>query len=251
MAHECSSPPSLPRVYCPELPDPQSGEPTCTIDADQTRHLRKALRVKTGDRVELFDRRGGLAQARVEHDDRERAHCRIERVAWHARSSPWVTVATAVPKGPRSETMIDQLSQLGVDRVIPLRTARSVVHPRPQKHSRFEKTAIESAKQAGRLFLMEIAPLHTLDEVLTTDEPLTFALSARGEPAEPDRASLRATGHLRLLIGPEGGFADEELDRIRAAGGRLWTIASTVLRIETAAVAGAAITRLLATPRGP
>jgi 16S rRNA (uracil1498-N3)-methyltransferase len=142
--------------------------------------------------------------------------------------------------------MIEQLSQLGVDRVVPLRTQRSVVHPRPQKFERFQKAAIESAKQSGRLFLMELAEMQTLDQVMDRGADLTLALDARGETGDLDRAELGDCQHLRLMIGPEGGFTDQELSQMQAAGARPWTVGPTVLRIETAAVAAAAIARFMA-----
>jgi 16S rRNA (uracil1498-N3)-methyltransferase len=238
--------PDRPRLYCPELPHPRLGEASCVLDPEQTRHLRKALRLGPGAAIELFDGRGGLARATVEQFEGQYARCRIQAVNWHERTLPQLIVATAIPKGPRGEDMIEQLSQLGVDRVVPLKTQRSVVHPRPQKVERFEKAAVESAKQSGRLFLLELAALHTLEELLAEPAGLTLALATGGEAAEPDREAVRHCQSLRLVVGPEGGFTDEELDRMQAAGAQPWTIGPTVLRIETAAVAAAAIGRFLA-----
>jgi len=238
-------PPDQPRFYCPELPQPRLNDPICMLDAEQTRHLRKALRLKAGDGLELFDGYGSLATAVLTRYERHHARCEVQHVAFHERPLPRLTVATAIPKGPVAETMVQQLSQLGADRLIPLQTERSVVHPRPQKRERFETAAVESAKQSGRLFLMTMTELYTLPQAIAENADLKLALTPTGEITEPERKTLGEAHHVMLLVGPEGGFTDEELTRMDHAGARRWTIGSTVLRIETAATAASAITRFL------
>jgi 16S rRNA (uracil1498-N3)-methyltransferase len=235
------------RFYCSELPHPRLGPLECRLGPEQSRHLRKALRFEVGDRLELFDGHGGLARASLAAYEGQQARCQVHHIDWHDRPAPQLTVATAIPKGPAAEGMIEQLSQLGVDRVMPLRTERSVVHPRPQKRERFERAAIESAKQSGRLFLLEFAELHTLEQALAEPADVTLALSSGAERMhQPVPVRLKQAEQVMLLVGPEGGFTDAELAQMEAAGAEPWRISATVLRIETAATAGAAITRFLA-----
>jgi len=246
MAETGAIPPEHPRFFCRDLPHPRVGDPHCRLDADQARHLRKVLRARVGDPVELFDGAGGLATARIDHLDRDHVRCRVQAAHWHERGRPWLTVATAMPKGPRGETMIEQLSQLGVDRVAALRTQRSVVHPRPQKRERFEKAAIESAKQSGRLFLMEMTDTQPLQDAAGEPADVKLALAPRGQLQEPERDRLRAASHVLLFIGPEGGFAEDELQTLQQSGAEPWTLSPTVLRIETAAVTAAGLARFMA-----
>jgi 16S rRNA (uracil1498-N3)-methyltransferase len=241
-------PPDHPRLFCPDLPATAVGQPMCALDSEQTRHIRKALRFKPGAELELIDGQGGLARATLESYGRDEANCRIEQLTRHDKPAPRLTVATAMPKGGRGESMVDQLSQLGVDTLVPLTTQRSVVHPRDQKRQRFERLAKESAKQSGRLFLMRLAEQTSLDALLKApagEGELTLALTARGSPARPEAEQWRRLNHLRLIIGPEGGFTDEELTAMQQAGARPWTINHNVLRIETAAPAGAAVVNYL------
>jgi len=237
--------PEQPRFYCPELPHPRFGEAVCRLDGEQSRHARKVLRLKTGDALELFDGKGGLATAKLLAYDGQQARCEVQQTQFHQQPMPRLTVATAIPKGPLAEAMAQQLSQLGVDRLVPLRTERSVVHPRSQKRERFEKAAIESAKQSGRLFLITLDELYTLDQALAALADLKLVLTPTGETREPDRDALDRAHHVMLLIGPEGGFTDSELNAIEQARATAWSIGPTVLRIETAAAAAAAITRYL------
>jgi 16S rRNA (uracil1498-N3)-methyltransferase len=238
--------PKQPRFYCEDLPHPRLGDPVRLLDAEQTRHLRKVLRLREGNPLELFDGTGGIAWASLTGFEGGHARCECHAVEFHNRPLPRITLASAIPKGPAAEAMAQQLSQLGADRLIPLKTERSVVHPRPQKRERFEKAAIESAKQSGRLFLMQLSELYTLDQVLKEPADMKLALTPGGEVNEPDRSALREAHHVMVLVGPEGGFTGGELDKMEEQGAQRWTIGPNVLRIETAATAVTAITRFLA-----
>ena len=251
MAEQSNPAPGCPRLFCAALPHPRLADPFCYLDENETYHLRKVLRGRVGDPVELLDGQGGLARATIEQFDGRIAICRVQHVDRQAPPSPRVTVATAIPKGPTGEAMADQLSQLGVDRLIPLKTERSVVHPRPQKLGRFEKAAITAAKQSGRRFLMQLEAVTDLSEVVQREADLKLALSAGQRASEPDRSRLRGAANVMLLIGPEGGWSEAELDQLEAAGCERWTIGPHVLRIETAAVAAASITRFLIESEGP
>jgi 16S rRNA (uracil1498-N3)-methyltransferase len=237
--------PTHPRFYCAQLPHPRLGEPNVWLDVEQSRHLRRVLRLPVGAGLELFDGAGGLASASVLAYGGQRAQCQVHHVAWHDRPPPRLTLATALPKGPAAETMVNQLSQLGVDRVIPLQTERSVVHPRPQKQERFAKAAIESAKQSGRLFLMSLDELTPLNEAMQESADVKLVLSTDGAVAEPDRLALQQATHVMLYVGPEGGFSDNEMTKLQQAGAQPWTIAETVLRIETAALSAATLAGFL------
>jgi len=234
-----------PRFYCSQLPHPRLSDRYCMLDADETHHARKVLRLEVGEPVELFDGRGGLAHATIEDYDGSTALCHVTAVETMPPRTPVVTVATAVPKGPRAEAMVDQLSQAGADRVIPLRTQRSVVDPRAAKLEKFERHAIESAKQSGRLHFMTIAPVAEFADMMR--EPRDLGLIAT--PGDlVDRAwesKLSDAQRLLLLIGPEGGWSPEELRAADAAGFLAWTFSPNVMRIEAAAAAAVALLRYL------
>lgn len=233
------------RLYCPAISDLAAGQ-DASLDPAEARHARKVLRLRPGTIVELFDARGVTARAEIL--DTPEPTCRLLDRAVHPRPVPLLTLATAIPKGGRADDMIDQLVQLGVDRLIPLRSERSVVDPRGAKLERFERRVIEALKQCGRAYGMSIETVRELEDVLRepAEARLILAPPVAGAEFEPgDMASVAWSGveNVLALIGPEGGWTDRELAAARDAGFAPWTVNPHVLRIETAAVAAAALLR--------
>lgn len=215
------------------------------LDPEQTRHLRKVLRCGEGTVVELFDGEGGLAQAVIVGFEGSRALCRVEHLEQHPVAEPVITVASAVPKGGRPDDMVEQLSQVGADRFVPLYTERSVVDPRPQKLERLQRQAMEAAKQCGRLHVLDVADACSLADALAEPADLRLIATPGGKPmALAER--LRAATSVQVLIGPEGGWTQAELDAAEAAEALPWSAGPLVMRVETAAPVTVALLRYLA-----
>ena len=157
---------------------------------------------------------------------------------------PRITVASAIPKGPRAEAMVDQLSQLGVDRLIPLRAQYSVAVPKTVKIEKFARLTVESAKQCRRPWLMHVEAVQTPSQTWSDDGyDLKLIASPDGDRWSALADRLRGSQDVLVLIGPEGGWSPGELASAREAGCMRWWIAPHVLRIEAAAAAAAAILR--------
>ncbi len=253
-----------PRFFCDALPAANlsesatpagSAERFCTLGPDETRHARKVLRLSAGQAIELFDGHGKLADAQIVEYVRgggadDGTICQLHAVREVAPSRPRLTVASAVPKGPRAEAMVNQLGQLGVDVFVPVVSERGVVEPGAGKVGRYEKAALASAKQSGRPWLMRVEPSATLAQVCGRRFEVGLILDPRGT-AQPDLAKrLAAAADVVVLIGPEGGWTPGELDVAEAAGLMRWRMAEHVLRIETAATAAAGIVRYLGPAAG-
>ena len=218
----------------------------------EAHHVRDVLRLGAGEAVELFDDAGSVARGTIVRCGDDGVTVRVDEIS--APGGPdeaaiRLTVASAVPKGDRAEWMIEKLSELGVDRFIPLATARSVVLPEGKnKHERWTRIATEAAKQSRRRGVMRIEPLTALDPALrdvvaagacwhlstAADATPVLGLVAGDVPPPPA---------LTAFIGPEGGWTDDEVARFTAAGARGVRLTPTVLRVETAAVAVAAVVR--------
>ena len=237
-----------PRFLCPSLPHPRLSEPRCTLDPEQTRHLRKVLRLREGDTIDLFNGQGLTATAQVLGFDEGFTFCRITEQDETPAPNPRLTIAAAIPKGGKADDMVATLSQAGADVLVPLLTQRSVVDPRDTKLDRLSKVAEESAKQCGRSWLMRIAPPVELGKVL--HEPCDVGLVM--DPDAPQIADLserlRHAGHVIAVVGPEGGLTDEERRACENAGFLGWSIGPHILRIETAAALGTGLLRYLTTP---
>lgn len=223
-----------PRFFAPSL----AAHASVLLDADESHHAAKVLRLRAGEPVLLLDGAGGMAEAVVEAVSAKEVACRTGEVVRHPAPACRLTIFCAIPKGPRAEDMVDQLTQLGCDRFVPLVCERSVVDPREGKVEKFRRAAREACKQAMRPHLMEVG------------EPLSLAAALAAPAAKRLIADPRGGAGPRMLeadtalfIGPEGGFTDGELAAAEAAGAERWRFSPHVLRIETAAAAACAILR--------
>ncbi len=219
-----------------------------SLDAVQTRHARQSLRLQDGDTVELFDNAGRTAAATIVPGDANLLTLRVDAVT-EPRDQPFTwSVAAAVPKGERSDWMVEKLSELGCHRFTPIIAERSVVAPKGVgKIERWVRLATESAKQCRRPGVMEIDPPIEL-EVFLRDLPITGGGAAwffdTGSTVIPIRQMLIAEQpprELSLLVGPEGGWSEREIDRMLDARLKAIALTSTILRVETAAVAAGAL----------
>lgn len=224
----------VPRLFTGQVP----------LDPVQAHHAREVLRLKEGDAVELFDSVGREARGVLRFVGPKDAAAVVERVNEHSLADDLqLTVASAVPKGERADWMVEKLSELGVVAFIPLMTERSVVKPEGKnKLQRWERIATESAKQSRRSGVMQIQHLRPLADMLGEHRPALYLSTA--PDAKPLNLAISELGPMQTLaifIGPEGGWTDAELEAFRAAGIRCAKLTSTILRIETAAIVGAAI----------
>ncbi len=232
------------------------------LDPVEAHHARAVLRLVDGEAVELFDDAGNVADGTLVHQGAQDAAVRVERVhSTNDSTLRWV-VAAAVPKGDRADWMVEKLSELGTSAFIPLATARSVVLPEGKnKRQRWARLATESAKQSRRAGVMrveELTPLH--DAVVRwTPSPEVQPAGERGWflSTEPDAMPLREAivrplvEPFALFIGPEGGWTNEEIEQMRRAGLTPVGLTTTILRVETAAVAAAAAIAILGIAAGP
>lgn len=250
------------RFHCPAEPAPGRN---LELDEPESRHALRVLRLVPGDRVEVTDGMGGMGQGTLIAAGRQQAVVHIDR-AWQVPPPPLsLDLAVALPKGGRVEDLVDQLSQLGAARLIPLRTHRTVVDPRPAKLQRLQRRAVEAAKQCGRAYMLVVEPTQTLPQVLTRPHSLRLLADPAAAPSDRygspgTRAPLHGvtTGAVCsavVLIGPEGGWTDEERQAALAAGCTPCRLGPYVMRIETAAAAAAAIIGYLSaqaqSPAGP
>ena len=229
------------RIHVIEL---SAGE--IALDEAQAHHVRDVLRLSVGASVELFDDAGAIASGEIASVDPQRVIVRVEHVE-RARNRGELIVASAIPKGDRADWMIEKLSELGVTRFIPLQTERSVVHPTGSgKRDRWNRIATESAKQSRRAGVMQIDELTKLSEVLTeTREGAPFYLSTAPDAVEIGDVLDGTWNRVFLFIGPEGGWTDSEIKAFDEQSLTGVKLTATILRVETAAVAAAAIAATL------
>lgn len=210
-------------------------EPTVSISGPEAHHLIHVLRLHSGDPIELLDGAGTIAQAIIESVARNHAVVRIVgRDTCSEAPNGRLTVAVSPPKGERLRWLVEKLTEIGVDRMVPLLTERSVVNPRDTKLDRLESTIIAACKQSGRRRLMEITAPLSIADVLQSRATSRLVIA---HPGSPGTAFPPADDRdLVLLIGPEGGFTDQEVKTAVAAGAAFIGWPDTILRTETAAL---------------
>lgn len=213
-----------------------------TVRGEEAHHALRSKRLAVGDPLELLDGRGTVYEATIEHTAKIgkgdwAIEARLGKTTQTPPITPHLEVLTGVPKGPRLEQLIEGLSQTAAAAWAPLRSARSVVHPRDGKLNRLERTAAESAKQCGRAWVLNIQPETTFSSALKTGQNAKLVLAdATGDPYEPSGAT-----EIRLLIGPEGGWSQDELQAAHAADAQIASFGHHAMRIETAATVATSV----------
>jgi len=208
------------------------------LDAAQANYLGNVLRLNPGAELLLFDGISGEWLARIADAGKKRMTLTVERRTREPETLPDVWLAFAPVKRQGTDWLVEKATELGAARLIPVMTQRTVAER--VKLDRLEAIAIEAAEQCGRTLLPDIEEPMTLTRLLAHRDALRtlyFADESGGEWA-PDAFT---PGSSLILIGPEGGFTDEERGAIRAAPNSVAvSLGPRILRAETAALAALA-----------
>ena len=260
--------------------DPENiGTNTITIDnADDLHHMMKVLRLKEGDEVDVSDGVQWEYRARIESLSREEAELLIlDKQAFASEPSVKVTLFQGIPKQGKMETIIQKCVELGVYEIVPVFMDRTVVVDRGKfgrKIERWNKVSAEAVKQCRRGIVPRVAdPVKTVDMLRDSDNSGTpdmledfdlvllpyenekgttikdvlrqaaggQEMVAGGSSGNDGRPGSRRPERVAVIIGPEGGFSDEEAIAIIGAGGKSVSLGRTILRTETAGMAALAM----------
>ncbi len=215
---------------------------TATLAGDEARHLSRVMRVRAGDPVELFDGQGTSWSATVTCIERNEVTLRIDaKYTDKISQQPVTTLAVALPKGERQKWLIEKITELGTDYLIPLTTSRSVAQPTSAAISRLKRGVVEACKQSKRNRLLEITPSQSLDTLLSTASTRMRILACPMSSDSMQSVLSTPIDEVLIVIGPEGGFTEEELALSRAHDFQHMSLGQNILRIETAAIAAAVL----------
>jgi 16S rRNA (uracil1498-N3)-methyltransferase len=227
------------RYFVPHLP--KAGGAVSLPEAE-SHHATSVMRVRVGGAVVLFDGRGFEADAAVESVSRRDVSCLAGPPIFRPRQNAnAVTMAVAMPKGDRARELVERLTELGVDELVPLECERSPWAISDAAVQKWERVMVEACKQCGRNRFMEIGSPKPLAEYF--GHPL--AAGEVGWFAHPGGATISSGTDLqtespasvcRVAVGPEGGFTDREAAIATAAGWTSVGLGERIYRIETAAV---------------
>ena len=220
----------------------------------EARHAVTVRRVRAGEAVTVGDGRGTLADGVCESASPAEVTVRVTAVRRVDAGSPRLVLAQALAKGDRDELAIQAATELGVDAVLPWAASRSVSRwdgPKVAKGlARWATIVREASKQAHRARVPEVGPLVTTADLVALAATTRMLLleptaSARLSELTLVGAATGAERDLVLVVGPEGGFAPEELERLTAAGAMPVRMGETVLRTSTAGPAALAVVSVL------
>lgn len=235
-------PDSGPRLY---VDCPLGEDMTLTLEGNAANYLANVMRLKRGDSVVLFDDRSGSWTAEIVNASRRTVEMIVRANLKPREQVPDFWLCAAPIKRQRFDWMAEKACELGVRRFVPVATARAVVDK--VKPDRLRAHMIEAAEQCERNALPELAELDTLNSVLAdwpAERTLFFCDERLHERGEGDfgQAVRDHPGPAAILIGPEGGFTDEENDLIRSCPQAVAvTLGPRILRADTAAIAATAV----------
>lgn len=214
-----------------------------TLTDDQAHHLTHVMRFKVGEQVTVFDGSGWEAIAEISDSSRREVHLQIlSRHEVSRELDTELSLAIALPKGDRQKFLVEKLVEVGVTRLIPLTTQRSVAQPAPKAIQRLTKNVVAACKQCERNRLMQIDAPTSLAQLVNTPEfEQSQKLIATTHGESLAIGSIEPKPSVLIAIGPEGGFSQEENELVQANGFQAIRLGPSILRVETAALTVAAI----------
>ncbi|MFL6118657.1 16S rRNA (uracil(1498)-N(3))-methyltransferase [Actinophytocola sp.] len=226
------------------------------LDGPEGRHAAAVRRLQPDEELVIADGRGAAALCVVETvQSKESLALRVVRSWTEPQPRPRIVLAQALIKGDRGELAVELATETGVDAIVPWRAGRSIVKwedgPRGAKAlARWRSTVREAAKQSRRAWIPEVTEPATTRQLveLVRKSAAAVVLDAAADTALRDVVLPTTEGDLMLVVGPEGGISESELDTLRAAGAQVARLGPTVLRASTAAAAAIAALGVL-TPR--
>ena len=219
------------RIHVPSL------EPTVTVTGDEFHHAVRVARVRAGEEVELFDASGRAAKGVVQSVERDVVVVVTGEELPLREASIDIHLAMAVIQLEKFELVLQKATELGVRSITPLLADRGEVRRErfAGKTDRWKKIILEAVKQCGRSRVPDLEEAATFDEVLgRAGTKILFDADVAPGALEPAR-------EMTLLIGPEGGWSEEEIEAAKRAGCTFQRLGARRLRAETAAIASVTV----------
>ena len=221
------------------------------LSGAEGRHAATVRRLRPGERADLTDGAGMIAECVVEGGRGGELELTVLSRRLEPRPEPRICVVQAVPKGDRAELAVETMTEVGVDVIVPWAAERCVAvwtggrdqEARTQRAlERWRATAREAAKQSRRAWLPEVPSLASTADVIDRCRSAACAVILEpGADAGLGTLPLPASGEILIIVGPEGGVSPAELTGFQRAGAVPVRLGPTVLRASTAGAAAAAI----------
>ena len=229
------------RIFLEDL----SGD-SVTISGTDARHLAYSLRARRGDKITAIDKGGNCAVIELTDFNNDTIKARRIGELRKISSTKKIILADCLPKGTRFDSIIEKATELGVEKIAPLISDFTITRPNAQREKskleRWRRIAKESAEQSGRDTIPEIGEIKMLDDWLgeisaaNSETLLLFCWENERETTAREILSINRDKNIIVLIGPEGGFSEREVQKIKSAGGVSVTLGERILKTDTAAI---------------
>lgn len=218
-----------------------------SLDDAERHHALNVMRVRAGESIVLFDGQGNEALAVIQTVSKRQIVCESAAVSQPGlENSLFLTLAVAMPKGDRAKELVERLTELGVNRLVPVHCQRTQWTVPENAVAKWQRIMIDACKQCGRNRFMQIAEPQPLQAWLISDPDPPQACRYLVHPPDRDRVATRRSAITAenlvgataacATIGPEGGFSDAEVELAEAHGWQRLSLGDRTYRIETAAI---------------
>jgi 16S rRNA (uracil1498-N3)-methyltransferase len=235
---------TIPRIYSP---DSLENKTTCELGQDNLKYLKQVMRLKNGDRINIFDGFGREFKAVIKNFSAETVLIELGEIIPAAGKEIQITLAQAMPKARKMDIIVKSAAELVADFIIPFDAARSVSHITDEKSSlkvaRWQKIAMEAARSSHSNYVTRVSGVLSFTDMLSAASGKTLKLIFWEEESQKtikdiltDEA-LAAAKDFFIAVGPEGGFSKDEIARSKDAGFLSVTLGRQILKVETAAAA--------------
>lgn len=214
------------------------------LTGSEARHAVTVSRIALGERIQLGNGAGVIAEVNVIATSKESLTCSVLEVNTVKQNAPRVTLVQALAKGDRDERAIESATELGVDVVIPWAATRSISQwderKAPKARAKWESIVREATKQSIRPFIPQVLPRMSTSELIShLEQDQILVLDPGGDTS---LAAVSISGaDIAVVVGPEGGLSPSEIELFSSAGAHICTLGDNILRTSTAGPAALAI----------
>ena len=222
---------------------------TCVIEGEDVKHISRVLRCRENDKLEVCDMDNNEYICEIKEINKDNILLDIiEKVNIKRESNLKVKLYQGMPKGTKMELILQKLTEIGVDEIVLVQTKRSVTKidnkKEDKKIERWERIIYEAAKQSKRAKIPKLTGVLTFKEALADMQNNDLNIC----PYENERTiSIKeaikdsSANTIGIFVGPEGGFEEEEIEKIQEIDGKVVSLGPRILRTETASVVASSI----------
>jgi 16S rRNA (uracil1498-N3)-methyltransferase len=235
---------TIPRIYSPE---PLENKTTCELGQDNLKYLKQIMRLKQGDRINIFDGFGREFEAEIKSYSAKTVLIKMGKIIPVSSKGIKITLAQAIPKAKKMDVIVKSAAELGADVIIPFAAARSISHITDEKSSlkvaRWQKITREAARSSHSSHITEVSKVSAFSDILSCASPNALKLIFWEEESQKtikdvltDETTATAKEFF-IVVGPEGGFSKDEIMKTEEAGFVSVSLGRQILKVETAVTA--------------